>query len=78
MQNLRTDQAWKKERFLVNGKDLIVRETKRYTQRNRDIVEMQIFAREALSRKDLDTFKAKVKENFERDMLIRAKFTYIL
>ena len=78
VQGVVNEQAWKKERFLVNGKYLIVRNTRQYRQRDRDVIEMEIHARDTLTRTDLDAFKARIRENFEKKLLIRARVTYIL
>jgi len=74
----KTEQAWKKERYLVNGKYLIVKKTERYRQADRDVIEMEIYARDNLSREDLDAFKAEIRNNSSRKLVIRAKVTYIL
>jgi uncharacterized membrane protein len=78
VENVTTEQAWKKERYLVNGKYLIVKKTERYRQADRDVIEMEIYARDNLSREDLDAFKAKIRANSSRKLVIRAKVTYIL
>ncbi len=78
VENVTTEQAWKKERYLVNGKYLIVKKTERYRQADRDVIEMEIYARDNLSREDLDAFKAEIRNNSSRKLVIRAKVTYIL
>jgi len=75
---LSTDLAWKKERYLVNGKYLIIGQTTRYKRAGFDVIEMEIYARDNLSRQDLDAFKAKIKNASKRKLIIRANLTYIL
>lgn len=76
--NVKTDLAWKKERYLVNGKYLIVKQTKRYKRADLDIIEMEIYSRDNLTRKDLDEFKDKIRKSAGRRLIIRANLTYIL
>ena len=72
------ERSWQKERFLVNGKYIIVRKAEILHRRDRDIVLMDILARERLSRGDLNDFKQKVQTNFSRELVIRANIIYIL
>ena len=76
--NVRAESAWKKERFLVNGKYLIIKQTKRYKQGDTDVIEMVIVARDNLSRQDLDMLKDKIRSSTDRKLLLRANITYIL
>lgn len=76
--NVRAESAWKKERFLVNGKYLIIKQTKRYKQGDTDVIEMVIVARDNLSRQDLDILKDKIRSSTDRKLLVRANITYIL
>jgi uncharacterized hydrophobic protein (TIGR00271 family) len=78
VEKIKWEQSWQKERFLVNGKYIIVRKAEVLHQRDRDIVLMDIMARERLSRDDLDLFKQKVQTNFSRKLVIRANIIYIL
>ena len=78
VEKIRWEQSWQKERFLVNGKYIIVRNAEILHRRDRDIVLMDIMARERLSRDDLDAFKQKVQTNFSRKLVIRANIIYIL
>jgi uncharacterized hydrophobic protein (TIGR00271 family) len=78
VEKIKWEQSWPKERFLVNGKYIIVRKAEILRQRDRDIVLMDIMARERLSRDDLDLFKQKVQTNFSRKLVIRANIIYIL
>jgi uncharacterized hydrophobic protein (TIGR00271 family) len=78
VERIQWEQSWLKERFLVNGKYIIVRKARILHRRDRDIVLMDILARERLSRDDLDVFKEKVQTNFSRKLVIRANIIYIL
>ncbi len=78
VENVRAESAWKKERFLVNGKYLIIKQTKRYKQGGADVIEMEIVARDSLTRLDLDILKGKIRNTTDRKLLIRATITYIL
>ena len=72
------ESQWEKERFLVNGKYLIVHETTMHKSQNNNILTVEIHAREQLNRSDLNEFRRKVKRNFEDDIVIRAHVAYIL
>ena len=78
VEKIKWELSWQKERFLVNGKYIIVRKAEILRRRDRDIVLMDIMARERLSRDDLDNFKQKVQTNFSRKLVIRANIIYIL
>ncbi len=75
---VRAEQAWKKERFLVNGKYLIIKRTTRYKQGDTNVIEMEIYARDHLSRQDLNALRTKIKNSASQKLLIRANLTYIL
>ena len=76
--NVWAESAWKKERFLVNGKYLIVKQTQGYQQAGTQVIDMQIYARDNLSRQDLDVLKAKIRKRMNQKLLVRANITYIL
>jgi len=76
--DIRIDLAWKKERFLVNGKYLIVKRARHYKQADTDVIDMEIYARDNLSREDLDQLRAKIRSGAGEKLLIRANLTYIL
>jgi len=78
VEKIEWERSWQKERFLVNGKYIIVRKAEILHRHDRDIVLMDILARERLSRDDLDNFKQKVQTNFSRKLVIRANIIYIL
>jgi len=72
------EKNWRVERFLVNGKYIIIRNIRFGQQRDRKILFMDIMARQSLSREDLNLLKQKIKRNFPGDLVIRAKIEYIL
>ena len=72
------ENAWNMERFLVNGKYLIIKNAKLYDNLDHQIITMNILAREPLSRTDLAVFKEKVQGNFSKKIIIRADVNYIL
>ncbi|BHH84404.1 TIGR00341 family protein [Desulforhopalus sp. 52FAK] len=72
------ESSWEKDRFLVNGKYLIVHKTKMNKIQNSKILDIQIHAREQLNRSDLNEFRRKIKRNFGDDIVIRAQVSYIL
>ena len=74
----RLEASWEKERFLVNGKYLIVHKTKMQRFQKSQILDVQIHAREELNRSDLNEFRRKIKRNFGDDIVIRAQVSYIL
>ena len=72
------EKNWQHERFLVNGKYLIVRKATLFCRGNKDVISMEILAREQLTRGDLDLFKSKIQSNFPKKLTIRADIIYIL
>ena len=72
------EKSWKKERFLVNGKYLIVRKANLEHHGDKLIITMEILARETLSREDLDLFQKKIQRYYSRKIVIRADVIYIL
>ena len=71
------EESWKYERFLVNGKYLIVKDADIYSYQDRKILIVDLHVREPLTRQDLNEFKQKVQQNFSEDLLIRTRITYI-
>ena len=71
------EESWKVERFVVNGKYLIVQEANLQEAKGKDLLFVELHAREQLNRYDLNEFKRKVKQNFGRDLIIRVNITYI-
>jgi len=72
------ESSWKKERFLVNGKYLIVHRTKMHKIEKTKVLDIHIYARAQLDRSDLNEFRRKVKKNFGDEIVIRAQVSYIL
>ena len=58
-------------------KYLIVNDAKVITYQDRQVLMVDLYAREPLDRKDLNEFKRKVQRNFSDDLLIRVRITYI-
>ena len=77
-EEIQWEHSWQKERFLVNGKYIIVKEAEIVSQRDRKVVLMDILARERLTRDDLNDFKQKIQRNFSKKLVIRANIIYIL
>ena len=71
------EDSWKIERFVVNGKYLIVDGAKLREFKDSDVLEVELQARELLTRYDLSEFRRKVNQNFGRDLIIRVNITYI-
>ncbi len=78
VQKLVIEKSWKHERFLVNGKYLIVQKAKSQRQREKLVIAMDILARERLSRTDMDLFQKKIQQNYSKKLIIRANIIYIL
>ncbi len=72
------EQRLQKERFLVNGKYIIIQKADISRQENRSIIIMKILARETLSRNDLNTLQKKFQHYFDTDLVIRTEIIYIL
>lgn len=72
------EQRLQKERFLVNGKYIIVQKADISRQGNRSIIIMKILARETLSRNDLNQLQKKFQHYFDTDLVIRTEIIYIL
>jgi len=72
------EKSWQVERFLVNGKYIIIQNIRLSEQKNRNVLFMDILARESLSRGDLNLLKQKIKTNFPGNLVIRARIEYIL
>ncbi len=71
------EKGWQVERFMVNGKYLIVEKADLHTINNTKVLTVDILAREPLDRWDLNEFKRKVNRNFSEHLVIRANVTYI-
>ncbi len=77
VENNAIEGRWQKERFLVNGKYLIIQGVQLNRSSDREILVMDILARDMLTRADLTAFKEKVQSNFNRKVVIRARIVYI-
>jgi uncharacterized hydrophobic protein (TIGR00271 family) len=71
------ETSWQQERFLVNGKYLIVKKAELTHYRDKEVIVMDIMAREPLTREDLAQFKRKIQANFTKKLIIRASTIYI-
>lgn len=71
------EQGWKDERFLVNEKYLIVNSATLHKFKERDVLTVEVYAREPLNRMDLTIFRRKIQRNFTDDLVIRANVIYI-
>lgn len=71
------EQGWQEERFLVNGKYLIIRNAHLSQYGGKDILTMDILAREQLNRFDLAEMKRKISYHFSDELAIRANIIYI-
>ena len=77
-EEIQWERSWQKERFLVNGKYIIVKEAEILSRHDRKVVLMDILARERLTRDDLNDFREKIQRNFSKKLVIRANIIYIL
>ena len=77
-EEIQWERSWQKERFLVNGKYIIVKEAEILSRHDRKVVLMDILARERLTRDDLNDFREKFQRIFSKKLVIRANIIYIL
>ncbi len=71
------ERSWQQERFLVNGKYIIVQEADLTHYRDKEVIEMDIMTREPLTVEDLAQFKRKIQANFTKKLIIRARTIYV-
>ena len=71
------ERNWRHERFLVNDKYLIVQKANVVHYRDKEVLTMDILAREPLSRNDLTQLKRKIQTHFSKELVIRARVLYI-
>ncbi len=71
------EKRWQKERFLVNGKYIIVQKADIGQKMDKSVIVMEILARELLTREDLNEFRKKIQTNFDKKLIIRLKTIYI-
>lgn len=77
MDKVTLEKSWQHERFLVNDKYLIVRNARLNQWKEKDVLTMELLAREPLTRDDLNDFRDKIQTHFERKLVIRADVVYI-
>jgi hypothetical protein len=61
----------------VNEKFLIIRKADVSWRRDKQVIIMDILAREHLTREDLTAFKKKIQANFDKKLIIRVNMIYI-
>ena len=71
------EKSWRYERFLVNEKYLIIRKAAINHRGDKQVIIMDILAREPLTREDLTAFKKKIQANFDKKLIIRVNMIYI-
>lgn len=71
------EENWQDERFLVNGKYIIIQKANFSQRGDKEIISMEILTRELLTRHDLNEFKRKIQTNFSEKLIIRAQTVYI-
>ena len=71
------ERSWQHERFLVNGKYLIVHKADLNHYRDKDVMTVDILAREVITRQDLTLFREKIQANFDKKLIVRASIIYI-
>jgi uncharacterized hydrophobic protein (TIGR00271 family) len=71
------EKSWRHERFLVNEKYLIIQKAAVSRRGDKQVLIMDILARESLTREDLNAFKKKIQANFNKKLIIRVNMTYI-
>jgi len=71
------EKSWQNERFLVNEKYLIIQKAAVSWRGNKQILIMDVLAREPFNREDLNAFKKKIQDNFDKKLIIRVNTIYI-
>lgn len=71
------EKSWEHERFLVNGKYIIVQKAQMAPHQGKTVIVMTILARELLTRDDLTRLKEKIEINFPKETIIRVNTIYI-
>jgi uncharacterized membrane protein len=69
--------SWQDERFLVNEKYLIIRKASLSWRGDKQVIIMNVLARDLLTREDLNAVKDKIQANFEKKLIIRVNTIYI-
>jgi hypothetical protein len=68
----------KKHRFIVNGKYIIVKDTKVYYSNKTRILNLKLVVRESLNRRDLKMLKEDIQRLFNTKLFITTEVEYIL
>jgi uncharacterized hydrophobic protein (TIGR00271 family) len=71
------ERSWQNERFLVNEKYLIIRKASLSWRGDKQVIIMDVLARDLLTREDLNAFKDKIEANFDKKLIIRVNTIYI-
>ena len=71
-------KATRYERFLVNGKYLIVDWAKLRESEGKDVLDIRLKVRESLNRSDFQQLKYKIEQNYRKKLRINATMEYIL
>jgi uncharacterized hydrophobic protein (TIGR00271 family) len=71
------ERSWQDERFLVNEKYLIIRKASLSWRGDKQVIIMDVLARDLLTREDLNAFKDKIQANFDKKLIIRVNTIYI-
>jgi uncharacterized hydrophobic protein (TIGR00271 family) len=72
------EQRLETDRFLVNGKYIIIQSAHLSHYKDKKVVVMQVLARETLTRSDMNELKKKIQYYFDIDVAIRINIFYIL
>lgn len=78
VRNVRIEKLLEKERYLVNGKYIIIQDVKLGRSMGKEIVMADILVRESLDREDLHLLKKKIEHYYGKEMVIRTRVAYIL
>ncbi|MFC1630515.1 MAG: TIGR00341 family protein [Arenicellales bacterium] len=77
VERLEMEKYWQNERFLVNGKYIIVQQAHLAKRQDKNVMTMDILAREQLNRDDLTRLRKKIERNISRELIVRARILYI-
>ena len=77
VEKVKAEDSWKHERFLVNGKYIIVKKARMSPRRGKTVINMNILVRETLTREDLTILRKKIDANFSKETIIRVNTIYV-